>query len=277
MEGDPLRSGARGAGLALEKGVTVEVCIGDDGVENYLNGVKGDYEVARRAAIEVARLAAYTGGFSIRQTVDVPIGGGLGTSGASALATVLATAALLGVKLSYTKLARIAHKVEVESGTGLGTVSGLVVGGACVVLEPGPPGSDRVDRIIVDQDHVVVVGFFGPIKKSSALRSASLADINRRGRLYVEALARDTTIENLLDFSKKFSLETGLATPNVRRAYAVLESKGFPHAGQAMVGDTVFTVLPSGEADSVATLLEEMGARAVTSRISWRPAVLLQA
>ncbi len=275
MEGDPLKSGARGAGLALERGVTVEVCTADEGIETYLNGTRGDYEVARRAATEVMRLVGYTGGLVIRQTVEVPVGGGLGTSGASAIATVLATAGLLGLKLSYTSLARIAHKVEVEAGTGLGTVSGLTVGGACIVVEPGPPGSDRVDRIPVGQDNVVVVGFFGPIKKSFALRSTSLAEVNRRGRLYVEALQREATIENLLSFSKRFSLETGLATQNVREAYTVLEKNGFPLAGQAMVGDTVFTVVPEEDSGKVAGLLEGLGARVVVSRISWKPAILL--
>lgn len=275
VEGDPLKSGARGAGIALEKGVTVEVCEEDEGVETYLNGVKGDYEVAKRAALEVAKLAGYTGGLVIRQTVEVPVGGGLGTSGASALATVLATAGLLGLKLSYTSLARIAHKVEVEAMTGLGTVSALTVGGAHIVVEPGPPGSDRVDRIPVGQDNVVVVGFFGPIKKSFVLRSTSLAEINRRGRLYVEALEREATIENLLSFSKRFSLETGLATPNVREAYTVLEKNGFPLAGQAMIGDAVFTVVPEEDSGKVAGLLERLGARVVVSRISWKPAILL--
>ncbi|UNQ73071.1 GHMP family kinase ATP-binding protein [Infirmifilum sp. NZ] len=244
-------------------------------METLLNGVRGDYEVARRAALEVARLAGYTGGLTVRQTVEVPIGGGLGTSGASALATVLATAGLLGVKLSYTSLARIAHKVEVEAGTGLGTVSGLAVGGACIVAEPGPPGSDRVDRIPVGQDRVVVVGFFGPVRKSSVLRSTSLAEINRRGRFYVEALLGEPTIENLLAFSKSFSLETGLATPNVRKAYEELERRGFRLAGQAMVGDTVFTVVPVEEADAVSSILRNLGAHVTVTGISWKPAVLL--
>lgn len=276
VEGDPLKSGARGAGLALEKGVTVEVCTSDQpGVETYLNGVKGDYKVARRAALEVAGLAGYSGGLVVRQTVEVPIGGGLGTSGASALATALAASRLLGLKLSYTGVARIAHKVEVEAGTGLGTVSGLAVGGACVVLEPGPPGSDRVDRIPVGRDVVVVVGFFGPIVKSTLLRSRGLQEINRLGRRLVEELSREPTIEKMLELSKRFSLETGLATPNVRRAYDALARGGFELAGQAMVGDTVFTVVEEERAPAASSILEGLGAKVVVSRISWSPALLL--
>lgn len=276
VEGDPMRSGARGAGLALEKGVTVEVCTSSDKeYQIFLNGVPGDYNVARLAALEVAKLVGYAGGLTIRQEVEVPIGGGLGTSGASALAVSLATAKLLGLKASYTTIARIAHKVEVEAGTGLGTVSGLAVGGACIVLEPGPPGSDKVDRILLPQDMVVVIGFFGPIRKSSVLRSTSLSVINKLGRGYVEKLALEPLIENMLDYSKMFSLEAGLATENVKRTYRTLEKEGVPHVGQAMVGDTVFTVVKEEEAGKVSKILESIGAKTLVSKISWKPAILL--
>ncbi|MGC9096067.1 MAG: pantoate kinase [Infirmifilum sp.] len=276
VEGDPMRSGARGAGLALEKGVMVEVCLSEEGVyETYLNDIRGDYIVARMAAEEVAKQAKYTGGFIIKQWVEVPIGGGLGTSGASSLAVALAASRLLDLKITYTSIARIAHKVEVLAGTGLGTISGLALGGACIVLEPGPPGYDKVERIPIGQDYVAVVGFFGPIKKSTVLRSTSLNEINRLGRRLVEELAREPTVEKMLDISKKFSIETRLATEKVARAYQVLEDQGFPHAGQAMVGDTVFTVVPEDKADKVVEILERLNARVITSRISWKPAVLL--
>ncbi|MEZ0345846.1 MAG: hypothetical protein ABWK01_04785 [Infirmifilum sp.] len=278
VEGDPLRSGARGAGVALEKGVTAEVCLNSGGeYKSYLNGVRGEHEVALKAAREVARIAGYNGGLSIRQEVEVPIGGGLGTSGASALAVALATASLLGLKLSYTAIARIAHKVDVEAGTGLGTVSGLAVGGACIVLEPGAPGLDKVDRIPAPQDALVVVGFFAPIKKSTLLRHTSLQRINTIGRRLIEELAREPTLENLQNVSKQFSLETQLATENVQKAYKQLLEYGFPHAGQAMVGDTVFTIVPEEKAGKAEEILKRLGATTLTSKISWKPAVLLSA
>ncbi|ABL78451.1 GHMP family kinase ATP-binding protein [Thermofilum pendens] len=275
VEGDYLATGARGAGLALKKGVLVEACLtGGEGVRvEVSNGVRIMPTVETVARDLLAR-AGLSGGLEVRVDVSVPVGGGLGTSGASALATALALGKLLGLKLGYMELARVAHVAEVKNRTGLGTVSGLVVGGAVVVLKPGAPGFDAVDRILFD-DVKVVVGFFGAVPKPSILSSKNLAEIDRVGRRLVDELAREMTIEKFAEVSKRFSLETGLATPNVRKAFKLAEELGAVGAGQAQIGDTAFLLVYEDKVERASRALSEMGARVVVSEISWEPAHVL--
>jgi len=270
VEGDPLRTGAWGAGIALESGVEASVEATEEaGIRVELNGVEGDWRVARAAVEKVAERAGYAGGLRVKLRVEPPIGGGLGTSGASALSAALAAAQALNARLSYMELARIAHIVELESGTGLGTVSGLVVGGPVIVLEPGAPGYDRVDRILAPANARVIVGFYSPMDKAGIVKGR-LGLIDRLGLEAVRKLEEEPTLRRLLELSKRFAYEAGLATPRVRAAIELLERHGYP-ASMAMLGETVFTVVEEG-AREAARLLEESGARVLVSRISWSPA-----
>lgn len=272
VPGDPLATGARGAGIALEAGVRARVETREGGLEVLLNGEPGEWRVAATAARLVSEMAGYEGGLRVEQWVEPPIGGGLGTSGASALATALATAQALGLKASYMEIARAAHRAELECGTGLGTVSGLVVGGPVIVVEPGAPGLDRVDRFLVPGDVRVVVGFYSPIDKRSVLeRSGGLERIDRLGAEALEKLTSKPGLHEFMAESRRFALESGLATERVRAAIRLLAERGF-EASMAMIGETVFALVDEERAGEAAALLESTGARVLVTRISWEPA-----
>ena len=276
VPGDELRTGARGAGMALAKGVRARVCLGEKpGVKTIMNGVEGDFTVAKTAAALLLERAGREAGLIVEQWVEVPVGGGLGTSGASALAVALAVAEVLGLKMSYREVAQVAHVTDVRCGTGLGTVSGLAVGGAVIVEEPGAPGYDSVDRMLFDPSLKVVVGFFGPIAKSRVLRSDGLSRVNALGRRALEELRREPTVEKFLEVSRRFTLEAGLATGNVLRAFEALSKLPVLGYSQAQVGDTVFVVADRDVAAEAARLLESLGARALLTEVSWEPARLL--
>jgi pantoate kinase len=273
---DPLLTGARGAGLALKKGVTVTAC------ESEQQGVKisisdGGKIIPTVSTVAKKLLSMFPGqlGVEINVDVSVPIGGGLGTSGASALATALALGRLLGLRLSYLDLAKIAHVAEVECKTGLGTVSGLVVGGVVIVVRPGAPGNDLVDRLLFDKDMKAIIGFFGSRSKPEILSSARLPLIDAVGKRLIDELIHERSLEKLLEVSKRFSLETGLATESVKRAFKALEEAGIPYAGQTQIGDAVFTVVRDEQVDRAVGVLDNLKAKTIVSEISWEPARLV--
>lgn len=276
--GEPLRSGAKGGGFTLGRGVIVRVEAeeaSETSVKTLLEGRPADMNVARKVAERILALKGEPFHVTIDQRIEVPIGGGLGTSGASALATALAVASAIGVKATYTELARIAHVVEVEAGTGLGTVSGLAVGGFVLVVKPGPPGADRVERIPIEPSMRVVVGFFSPMSKRAAMSSVDLGRINRLGE---EALARvleDPSPERFVEESWKFALKAGLATPRVMRGVEVAIKNGAIGASQAMIGETVYALADPDVATSIKEEFEALGARSFIAGVDWCPARLL--
>lgn len=276
VPGDLLRTGARGAGLALAAGIRARVCLtSEPRLITMLNGVEGDYFVARTVSELLLSKAADRVGLLIEQKVEAPVGGGLGTSGASALAVALALTKALELKLTYREVAQVAHIAEVKCGTGLGTVSGLVVGGAVIVEKPGAPGFDEVNRILFDPSLRVVVGFFGPIVKSKVLRSDGLSVVNELGRSALQELIREPTVEKFLEVSRNFTTKAGLVTPNVLKAFEALKKLDVVGFSQAQVGDTVFVVADKGMVGEVEDTLRALGARTLVTEVSWSPAHLV--
>jgi len=278
VEGDYLKSGAWGAGLALDRGVFVRVRFAKEPgvIKTFLNGFSGDYFVAKTVVKEILKRSDINRGIIIEQVTDLPIGGGLGTSGASALATALATAKLVGYKASYMELARIAHIADIVNGTGLGTVSGLVVGGAVMVVSPGAPGYDRVDRILVGSNVKVVVGFFGPINKRDVISSDKISEIDKLGEVALEELVREPTIENFVRVSRWFAEESGLITKNVRKALEKIDKLDVIGASMAMIGDTVYVLTDNDLLEDVVSGLRDVGAKVYVSSIAWTPAYLIR-
>ena len=277
---DPYRKGARGAGIALSKGawVTVEVEESDKpSLECYLNGARAELGLVKKLLRRILPRAGadLSCRVVVRQEVEVPVGGGLGTSGACALATALALAKALGAPMSYYELAREAHVAEIEEGTGLGTVSGLVVGGIVTVLEPGAPGYDKVDRILAGPDLLVVLGFFGPISKREALSRADLSVVDRLGLEALARLEREPTVEAFIRECKWFAERSGYMSERVKAGIEAAERAGALGASQAMIGETVFALAYEEGAERVREALEELGARVVVSRIEWGPAKLV--
>lgn len=277
VKDNPLLTGAWGAGLALEKGVYVNVRLTDkEGIKTFLNGKERDLFVSKTVAGMILKKAdVKDAGLIIEQRIEVPIGGGLGSSGASALATALAVAKVLNFKASYTELAQIAHIAELINGTGLGTVSGLAVGGAVIVKTPGAPGYDRVDRIIVDNQVGVVIGFYGPRDKREIISSSNINRIDELGEKLLKNLIEEPSIENFVKVSREFAERTGLMSLKVRETLNRLKSLDIIGASMAMIGDTVFVLADTDVLWDVQEILEETGALTLTTSISWEPAKLI--
>jgi len=278
VERDYNRTGAVGGGITLEKGVKVIVDIEEaDNTEinTFLNDVKCDCYIVKRLALTLIRRVDKNYKVDIKQYIDVPIGGGLGTSGASALATALALGKALRLKLTYEELARIAHRTEIECLTGLGTVSGLVVGGVVLVLKAGAPGYDKVERILVDPSLKIVLGYYGPINKKLVLEGKDLGLINRYGLEAVKNVYSNPCIEEFMRWSLWFAKTSRLLSDKVFIGIKRAVKAGAIAASQAMIGETVFAVVEDEFAEKVAQELRNIGAKVVISDISFAPARLL--
>lgn len=277
---DPYHKGARGAGVVLTKGVKVTVEIEERkkwSLDTYLNGSKAELGLVKRVFHRILEKGEVEGSYrvTVKQYVKVPIGGGLGTSGACALATAIALGKALKAKMSYYELAREAHVAEIEEGTGLGTVSGLVVGGVVVVQEPGAPGFDKADRILADSSLKVVIGFFSSIDKRAALSKTNISEVNELGQKLVSKLVGDPTLENFIKCCRIFTEQAGFITERVRNAIIEAERAGAIGASQAMIGETVFALAYRDCAEQVAECLRKLKARVLVSDIEWGPARLI--
>lgn len=278
VEGDPLKSGAKGGGIALSRGVKVEVAVEEaeeTEIITLLNGKPRDMYVARRAVEILLQKVECNMRIIIDQEIQIPVGGGLGSSAASALAAALAFAKAARLKVTYDEAARAAHMADVECGTGLGTVSGLVVGGMLLVTRPGAPGLDEVKRLMVDPELKVVIGFYGPIKKETVLKGGDIPRINRIGEETLRNILREPLPENFMHECWEFTRKTGLASLRAMRGVEAARKAGALGASQAMIGETVYALVEDGRVAEVAEAIKKTGAEVFIAEVEWRPAHLI--
>ena len=142
------------------------------------------------------------GPIQITHQIEPPIGYGFGTSGSGALGAAIAISDLFQLHLTLTQVSAFAHRAEVESITGLGTVISLASGSGAVglVTEPGSYSLGSVDSILVREEaFALVCACFGPIEKSTVLRQESARRrVNNAGHDAFEAVIDNPTPENLL-------------------------------------------------------------------------------
>ncbi|UPV99190.1 GHMP kinase [Halorussus gelatinilyticus] len=223
---------SKGASVAIADGVIADVRRVDaqDPTEPVvrLGGEPTDFEPVELALreLDVAARADLT--------AEVPIGRGFGASGAATLATLIAANAEFGLDYSREELVELAHRAEVEAGTGLGDVfvqnrGGLVVG-------------DGGDPRKFERETPVEYSSFGPIATEEALADEDLMErIAREGSATLDALPEDPSLAGLTRDSWEFAQAIDLPTDDVREAVAAVEAAGGA-ASMAMVGETVFAV-----------------------------------
>jgi pantoate kinase len=239
---DPARAGSRGAGLTLTDGVevTVQPAEGDvptvslDGdpiamppVESVLDGL----DVADRA-----RVVAES---------DLPLGTGFGVSGAMTLGTALAANSRFDRARSANDLVTLAHRAEVEAGTGLGDVVAQARGGVPIRIDPGAPPYGRLDG--VPETRRVEYVTFGDLSTAEVL-AGDTDPLVAAGDAALTRLVDRPTLATLAAESRRFAHDAGLLTDRVREAVdAVVDGGG--EASMAMLGETVFA-LDSGLTDA---------------------------
>lgn len=263
--------GSTGAGFSIKRGVTTAVRTRPrrDGEPAFGIIVRGfgsqDTGVSEFVAGRFLGMAGDRGTFhEIIHEVSIPVGYGLGSSGAVALSLALALDRALGTGLGREEVGRIAHEAEVGCRTGLGDVLASYHGGFEVRTRPGAPGVGRVERIPTGGVSVVMV-CFSPIPTNRFIRE-SLPRLNGLGGRMVERLLESRDYGHFQDMSLEFARYAGVMTPRMEALVRRLAGAGL-RCGVAMFGETVFAMCPTGGEGRILGMLGEPGGLVISSEL----------
>jgi len=242
------RIGSRGGGFIIRKGsMTAASRISSKYDLVTINGKIRDDARTTLKVVELMRREFDIGCVRISHKIEPPIGAGFGTSGSGAIGTAMAISDLFELHLTLSEAAHFAHSSEIECLTGLGTVISLVSGSGAIglVTEPGEYGIGKVDAIIADYDHYLLVcASFGPIEKSSVLTSESRrSQVNEFGAEAMRIIRKERTVESLLSNSRIFAERTGLASKTILKLVDAAVGLGAIGATQNMIGNGIHCLI----------------------------------
>lgn len=259
---DLLHKGSRGAGISVNKGVTTAVELAParkTTIQIQINGhASRSVPVSERVVTKFLDLAKEDScEISINHEVALPIGCGFGTSGAGALSLALALNEVLELHLSRIEAAQIAHIVEIECQTGLGTVIAEMVGGIEIRVKPGAPGVGEVELISAPKDIMIVCLPFGPIPTPHYLRDVEMRNrINEQGGELTDALQIHPTIDRFLAYSRQFAEHIQILTDRVKTVFQATDAIDVV-CSTAIFGENVFTIVPSDQVQEIKSIFEK--------------------
>ncbi len=247
-QGVPEKFGSMGAGFSIKEGVTTKVTILPKTNENSsfrisLNGFQSDKtDVSEFVLKEFLKLGNFEDiFFDIEHRISIPVGYGLGSSGAVALSLSYALDQVLEVKLDKIEIGKIAHIAEINCKTGLGDVLASYHGGFEIRVKPGAPGIGKVEKIDVDNISIIMI-CFSPISTNKFIQE-HLSKINGLGGKMVNKLLESKDYDNFQDMSLEFAKYINVMTPRMEKLIEELSLNGIK-SGIAIFGETVFTMIP---------------------------------
>jgi pantoate kinase len=245
-------TGSRGAGFCTELGARTEVWMtdGQGSIEVNINGKPSFAPVTEYALRRILKNEPYD--LNVVTVLGLPISQGFGTSAAGALSASLALCSLLD-RPSHEGF-EAAHESEIMNHTGMGDVSAMFRSGMTFRRKEGLPPLGKVDRFDGDPE-VVLCEVGNPIKTSDVLNDERLRTrINTSGKKCLEEFEMDLTVPTFSRLSKRFAVESGVASPEALKAIAAAEK--FGHASMSMLGNSVFAF---GEVDRLEEALRNFG------------------
>ncbi|MBN2111190.1 MAG: pantothenate kinase [Methanosarcinaceae archaeon] len=252
---DPLRKGSTGCGIVLDAGIETTVICGKGIAETeiLLNGRKVRGQTIRTVIEMLTDMPV-----KVESRAELPIGVGLGASGAGALGTAYALNSALCLNHTGNELSQVAHLAEVKNSSGLGDVAAQSLGGVVIRKTPGAPGMGRYDRIPCSEQEVLCI-ILGELSTPSVLGSGEMVEsISREGRSAMKRLMERPTLEEFMLCSRDFSMGTGLAGDRIMDIIEAVESAG-GLASQAMLGNTVFAITHDPGNNAVADAILKFG------------------
>ena len=251
------QKGSIGAGFCIREGVTtrVKVTSSDKPGFNIITiGYKSDNTLVSEFVVkEFFKIVKENYFIEIEHDTTIPVGYGLGSSGAVALSLAFALNKALQTNLSRTKVGQIAHNAEIHCKTGLGTVLSSYHGGFEIRTKHGAPGIGSLQKI--HTDHSVIVICFSPISTKQFIKT-ELSKINGLGGKMVTKLLKSRDQMEFLDMSLEFARYVDIITPQMQLVIDDLARNGFK-SGVAMFGETIFTLVPKRKEFEVIKILEK--------------------
>ena len=233
---EPRLAGSVGCGLCLSLGATTTIESAPEihDTEIFLNGALSEAPVSRYVVERLAKAPVL-----VKTDLQMPLGAGFGASGAGALGCAYALNSCFHLGLTANEAAAVAHEAEVTFRTGLGDVIAQNAGGLVVRLQPGAPGTGRIDRIPVPPLPISYV-VHGPLSTKEVLSDEkAMTTVNAAGRAALKELLKRPTFTNFLQLSRRFTAQSGLASDWALEAIEAVEATG-GMAGMIMLGDAVF-------------------------------------
>ena len=247
-QGVPEKFGSMGAGFSIKEGVTTKVIISAKNNQHSkfrisLKGFQSDKtDVSEFVLKEFLKLGNFEDVFfDIEHQISIPVGYGLGSSGAVALSLSYALDQVLEVKLDKIEIGKIAHIAEIHCKTGLGDVLASYHGGFEIRVKPGAPGIGKVEKIDVDNISIIMI-CFSPISTNKFIQE-HLSKINGLGGKMVNKLLESKDYDNFQDMSLEFAKYINVMTPRMEKLIEELSLNGIK-SGIAIFGETVFTMIP---------------------------------
>ncbi len=242
---DPERKGSRNCGPCIDTGVTTRVEVRPSErtkVKIFINDKQApEARTSFVAAEQVLRDALEPSDVIVKHYSQVPIGAGYGASGAGAFGVALALPKALGITISKTEAARVAHVAEVTCGTGLGDVGAQMTGGLVIGIEPGAPPHGRWQRISVPDNIRIVCGTLGLLLTKELLRDKKILERSKKyGGIALKKLLSSPEIKNFVDVSSEFAESMGLLDDDMRALMEAATSAEAMGASMVMLGKAVF-------------------------------------
>ncbi len=258
---EPALKGSRGAGVSLSSGTKTYVKVTESlnpKLDAIVNGrTLGSAELTRLVVDAFLPRSDSKYSILVNHEVQLPIGAGFGSSGACALGLSLALNKALGMGLSKTEAASIAHKAEIECKTGLGTVIAETYGGFEVRIKAGAPSVGEIKQIPIGNDFLVVSLSFGQISTKAILSNNGLRiRINEAGKGLVDRLMAEPSPENFMILSREFADSLDIFTNRMKKVLNEVDDYGFK-CSMAMMGETVFSLMKSNEAEELARIFQK--------------------
>ncbi|MCX8166461.1 MAG: hypothetical protein N3E37_01250 [Candidatus Micrarchaeota archaeon] len=253
------RDSSVGAGFCIEEGMMTKVSIKPTQNKVIAKFFYNNLPLESPAtSLRVVKKYAQEYGKPFELTVNhycsLPIGYGLGISGAAAISLSYALNYALNMNLSEKDVVRIAHNAEVEAKTGLSTVIGLSLGG--LVIRPKHKFRDIQRKSVNDTIYILPVA---PISTKQIISTDMWkSKVNMYGRKAMRIFLSEKSIDSLIQASRYMAIETGLAELNSFFYKYITSNKD---CGMAMFGFTLFSNKPIGHPRVIKTRVTDKKAQ----------------
>lgn len=246
---DSLHKGSKGAGFSIDKGITTTVHVYESPRAGYRISINGapvhDAEVSRWVIKEYLKVVNKPYFVNVEHEIGIPVGFGIGSSGAAALSLSYALNEALDIGQSRIQTAQIAHHAEIACKTGLGTVIAEYAGGFEMRTNAGAPGVGSVSKIDLE-DYRAIVLCLAPISTKSFIENR-MDEINGLGGVMLSKLSESRSVDEFLEMSHEFAETLGLTEGKCKAPIAALKARGI-ESSVALFGQTVFTLVPQSRA-----------------------------
>ena len=273
--------GSMGAGFSIKKGVTTKVIISSKTNQKSkfrisTRGFQSDKtDVSEFVLNEFLKLGNFEDiFFDIKHQISIPVGYGLGSSGAVALSFSYALDQVLKTKLDRIEIGKIAHNAEVNCKTGLGDVLASYHGGFEIRVKPGAPGIGEVEKIDVENISIIMI-CFSPISTNKFIQE-QLSKINGLGGKMVNKLLESKNYDKFQDMSLEFAKYINVMTPRMEKLIEELSLNGIK-SGVALFGETIFSMVPKEFEEKVLEIVKKYPeGKIITSQLDVQGARVLK-